>query len=86
MKFFIFLDYTVLREHTGLRQITGWGVSITRGAASAMMFAYSSMLLMMCQNTITILRDTVLQFYIPFDSAIEMHKYTAFWALFFTSK
>ncbi|XP_008543644.1 dual oxidase isoform X1 [Microplitis demolitor] len=76
--------YSTLREHKGLRQITGSGVSITRGAASAMMFTYSSMLLLMCQNTITILRDTVLQFYIPFDSAIEMHKYIAYWALIFT--
>ncbi|CAD6227223.1 GSCOCT00006031001.3-RA-CDS [Cotesia congregata] len=77
--------YSTLREHRGLRRITGYGVSITRGAASAMMFTYSSMLLTMCQNTITILRDTALQFYIPFDYAFEMHKYIACWALFFTA-
>lgn len=82
----LLLDYSTLREHRGLRRITGYGVSITRGAASAMMFTYSSMLLTMCQNTITILRDTALQYYIPFDSAFEMHKYIACWALFFTGK
>ncbi|XP_015123350.1 dual oxidase [Diachasma alloeum] len=76
--------YTFLREHNGLRQITSFGVSVTRGAASAMMFAFSSLLITMCHNIITILRDTVLQFYIPFDSAIEMHKYIACWALIFT--
>ncbi|XP_034943061.1 dual oxidase 2-like [Chelonus insularis] len=76
--------YSVLNEHRGLRQILGYGVAITRGSASAMMFCYSGMLLMMCQNIITILRDSVLQYYIPFDSALEMHKYMAFWGLTFT--
>ncbi|XP_050459016.1 dual oxidase 2-like isoform X1 [Cataglyphis hispanica] len=76
--------YSIQREHSGLRRILGYGLTITRGAASAMMFAYSTLLIMMCHNTITVLRTTVLQFYIPFDSAIEMHKYIACWALVFT--
>ncbi|XP_025152426.1 dual oxidase 2 [Harpegnathos saltator] len=76
--------YSIEREHSGLRRILGYGLTITRGAASAMMFTYSTLLFMMCHNTITILRTTVLQFYIPFDSAIEMHKYIACWALAFT--
>lgn len=69
-----------------MRRILGYGLTITRGAASAMMFTYSSLLVMMCHNTITVLRSTILQFYIPFDSAIEMHKYIACWALIFTGK
>ncbi|XP_024892800.1 dual oxidase 2-like [Temnothorax curvispinosus] len=77
--------YSVQREHSGLRRILGYGLTITRGAASAMMFTYSTLLIMMCHNTITILRTTTLQFYIPFDSAIEMHKYIACWALVFTA-
>ncbi|XP_012225863.2 dual oxidase 2-like isoform X2 [Linepithema humile] len=72
------------REHSGLRQILGCGLTITRGAASAMMFTYSTLLIMMCHNTITALRTTVLQFYIPFNSVIKMHKYIACWALIFT--
>ncbi|XP_036145613.1 dual oxidase 2 [Monomorium pharaonis] len=76
--------YSVQREHSGLRRILGYGLTITRGAASAMMFTYSTLLIMMCHNIITILRSTILQFYIPFDSAIEMHKYIACWALGFT--
>ncbi|XP_012261755.2 dual oxidase-like isoform X2 [Athalia rosae] len=76
--------YHVEREHSGLRRIAGAGVTITRGAASAMMFTYSTLLLTMCQNTITILRETLLQYYVPFDSSLDMHKYTACWALFFT--
>ncbi|XP_014476938.1 PREDICTED: dual oxidase 2-like isoform X2 [Dinoponera quadriceps] len=76
--------YYIEREHSGLRRILGYGLTVTRGAASAMMFTYSTLLLMMCHNTITFLRTTVLQFYIPFDSAIDMHKYIACWALAFT--
>lgn len=79
-------DFSVEREHSGLRQILGYGVTITRGSASAMMFTYSTLLITMCHNTITILRSTVLQFYIPIDSAIEMHTYIAYWALVFTGK
>nr|XP_008200778.1 PREDICTED: dual oxidase 1 [Tribolium castaneum] len=76
--------YTVEREHSGLRRIAGYGVTITRGAASAMMFTYSSLLVTMCRNTITYLRDTVANKYFPFDASVEMHKYIAYWAFFFT--
>lgn len=82
----ILTDYSIQREHSGLRRILGYGLTITRGAASAMMFTYSTLLITMCYNTITVLRTTVLQFYIPFDSAIDMHKYIAFWALAFTGE
>lgn len=77
--------YSVETEHSGLRRIAGYGVTITRGGASAMMFAYSSLLVTMCKNTFTFLRDTVLGFYFPFDTIVELHKYIAYWALFFTA-
>ncbi|KAG8225393.1 hypothetical protein J437_LFUL004593 [Ladona fulva] len=77
--------YNVEREHTGLRRIVGNGVAITRGAASAMMFTYSTLLLTMCRNTITLMRETFFNNHIPFDSFIYMHKYIAVWALFFTA-
>ncbi|XP_078488213.1 dual oxidase 2 isoform X1 [Ciona intestinalis] len=76
--------YSVEREFAGLRRIAGYGVSITRGAASAMMFTYTSLLVTMCRNTITALRETFLHLYIPFDSAINMHRIIAWLALFFT--
>lgn len=38
----------------------------------------------MCRNLITILRNTILQQYIPFDSFVDFHKYIASWALLFT--
>ncbi|XP_021358388.1 dual oxidase 2-like isoform X2 [Mizuhopecten yessoensis] len=84
----IFLErayyYSVEREHAGLRRIAGYGVTITRGAASAMMFTYSSLLVTMSRNVITFLRETFLHTYIPFDSAIAFHKLIAAYALFFT--
>ena len=76
--------YSVEREFAGLRRIAGYGVSMTRGAASAMMFAYCSLLVTMCRNTITLLRETFLARYIPFDSAVEFHKIVAWLALSFT--
>ncbi|XP_065176843.1 dual oxidase 1-like [Sycon ciliatum] len=76
--------YSVEREHVGLRRIAGYGVTVTRGAASAMMFTYSSILVTMCRNLLTKLRETPLNRYIPFDAAHSAHKVIACVALFFT--
>ncbi|KAL5006128.1 hypothetical protein ScPMuIL_017286 [Solemya velum] len=76
--------YSFEREHTGLRRIAGYGVTVTRGAASGMMFTYASLLVTMSRNTITFLRETFLHRFIPFDSAHSMHIYIAILALFFT--
>ncbi|XP_037076443.1 dual oxidase 1-like [Pollicipes pollicipes] len=73
--------YSVEREHAGLRRIAGYGVTVTRGAASAMMFTYSTLLVTMCRNTITFCRETFLHRFMPFDSAVFLHKYIAVWAL-----
>ena len=80
------LDYSVEREHAALRRIAGYGVTITRGAASGQMFTYSTLLLTMCRNLITFFRETFLNRFIPFDSAITFHKYVALWAAIFTGK
>ena len=76
--------YSIEREHAGLRRIAGYGVTITRGAASGMMFTYSVLLLTMARNFITYFRETVFNYYIPFDSYISFHKIVALTALFFT--
>ena len=76
--------YSVEREFAGLRRIAGYGVTITRGAASGMMFAYSILLITMARNFITYLRETIFNYYIPFDSYISFHKIVALTALFFT--
>ena len=76
--------YSVEREHAGLRRIAGYGVTITRGAASGMMFTYSVLLITMARNFITYLRETIFNYYIPFDSYISFHKIVALNGLFFT--
>ena len=76
--------YSVEREHAGLRRIAGYGVTITRGAASGMMFTYSILLLTMARNFITFFRETIFNNYVPFDSYISAHKVIALTALFFT--
>ena len=72
------------REFAGLRRIAGYGVTVTRGAASAMMFTYASILVTMCRNLITKLRETFLHRYFPFDEALFFHKLIALLALFFS--
>ena len=76
--------YSVEREFGGLRRIAGYGVTITRGAASGMMFTYSVLLITMARNLITFLRETIFNYYIPLDSYINAHKIIALTALFFT--
>ncbi|KAK3606293.1 hypothetical protein CHS0354_037969 [Potamilus streckersoni] len=76
--------YSFGLEHGGLRRIAGYGVTVTRGAASVMMWTYSTLLVTMCRNTITFLRETFLHRFIPFDSAYTMHKFIAIVALIFT--
>ena len=77
-------DYSVEREFAGLRRIAGYGVTVTRGAASCMMFTYSILLLTMARNFITFLRETPFNQYVPFDAAVSFHKIIALTALFFT--
>ncbi|XP_067686198.1 dual oxidase 2-like [Haliotis asinina] len=80
-----FYFYTVQREQSGLRKLMSYGISMTRGAAAAMSFTFSLLLLTMCRNTITFLRSTFLNFFIPFDSMVSFHKVVAWTALFFSA-
>ena len=82
--FYCTIDYSVERENAGLRRIAGYGVTVTRGAASCMMWAYSVLLLTMARNFITFLRETPFNQYVPFDAAVAFHKIIALTALFFT--
>uniref|UniRef100_UPI00398F1C9E dual oxidase 2-like isoform X2 n=1 Tax=Pristiophorus japonicus TaxID=55135 RepID=UPI00398F1C9E len=76
--------YALLREHSGVPQTTRVGLIIARGAAAAVSFMYSYILLTMCRNLITILRETFLNHYIPFDSAVDFHRWVAMAAAFFS--
>ena len=76
--------YSVESEQGGLRRIAGYGVTITRGAASGMMWTYSILLITMSRNFITYLRETSLGYYVPFDSYITFHKIVALTGMMFT--
>lgn len=80
----IIADYSIEREHGGLRQIAGYGVTVTRGAASAIMFCMGGLMVTMCRNFNTFLRDTRAHEWVPFDSSLNFHMYIGCWALFFT--
>lgn len=73
-----------MAEHTDLRHIMGVGISITRGSAAALSFCYSLLLLTMCRNTLTKLKELSIQQYIPLDSHVQFHKIVACTAGFFS--
>ncbi|CAI5438989.1 unnamed protein product [Caenorhabditis angaria] len=79
-----FWHYRYMTEHRDLRRVMGAGIAITRGAAGSLSFCMALVLLTVCRNLITILRETVISQFIPFDSAIGFHKIialtAAFWA------
>ncbi|CAG9535166.1 unnamed protein product [Cercopithifilaria johnstoni] len=79
-----FWHYRYETEHRDLRRVMGMGIAITRGAAASLSFCMGLILLTVCQNIITLLRETLIREYIPLDSAIAFHKLVAivagFWA------
>lgn len=79
-----FFNYSYLTEHTDLRHVMGFGIAITRGSAASLSFCYSLLLLTMCRNLMTKLRECSLHQYIPLDSHVKFHKIVAMTALFFT--
>ncbi|XP_013412172.1 dual oxidase 2-like isoform X1 [Lingula anatina] len=74
--------YAVLNEAKGLRRMAGYGISVTRGAASSMSFTFSVVLLTMCKNTMNLLRTTWVNNYVPFDAAFGFHKVSAYTSTF----
>ncbi|GCB63157.1 hypothetical protein scyTo_0004364, partial [Scyliorhinus torazame] len=76
--------YAELREHSGVPQTTRVGLIIARGSAAAVSFLYSYILLTMCRNLITVLRETFLNNFIPFDSAVDFHRWIAMAAACFS--
>ncbi|NWT05500.1 DUOX2 oxidase, partial [Mionectes macconnelli] len=76
--------YAFASPSTGIAQTTFVGIIISRGAAASISFLYSYILLTMCRNLITILRETFLNHYIPFDAAVDFHRWIAMAALIFS--
>ena len=68
-----FIFYGYLRENRGLRRIAGFGIAVTRGSASVIMFTLALLLLPMCRNTLAVARTTRLRFVVPFDRVVEFH-------------
>ncbi|XP_043536211.1 dual oxidase 2 isoform X1 [Chiloscyllium plagiosum] len=69
--------YAIGAETTGIPQTTYIGIIISRGSAASISFMYSYILLTMCRNLITFLRETFLNHYIPFDAAVDFHRWVA---------
>ncbi|XP_078541091.1 dual oxidase 2-like [Lissotriton helveticus] len=69
---------------TSVAQTTFVGIMISRGAGATISFMYSYILLTMCRNLITFLRETFLNRYIPFDAAVDFHRWIAMAAVVFS--
>ncbi|XP_010715457.1 dual oxidase 2 [Meleagris gallopavo] len=76
--------YAFASPSTGIAQTTFVGIIISRGSAACISFLYSYILLTMCRNLITVLRETFLNCYIPFDAAVDFHRWIALAALIFS--
>ncbi|NXG41576.1 DUOX2 oxidase, partial [Psilopogon haemacephalus] len=76
--------YAFMSPSTGISQTTLVGLIISRGSAACISFLYSYILLTMCRNLLTALRETFLNRYIPFDAAVDFHRWVAMAALIFS--
>lgn len=64
-------------EASGIPETTRVGIIVSRSTAAGVSFMYSYILLTMCRNLITFLRETFLNQYIPFDAAVDFHRLIA---------
>uniref|UniRef100_A0A8C6TTP1 NAD(P)H oxidase (H2O2-forming) n=1 Tax=Neogobius melanostomus TaxID=47308 RepID=A0A8C6TTP1_9GOBI len=76
-----FTDYGVRAQATGMPEVSAAGVIVARGSAAAISFLFPYMLLTVCRNLITMCRETFLNRYIPFDAAIDFHRFMAMTAV-----
>ncbi|XP_075883262.1 dual oxidase 1 [Nelusetta ayraudi] len=73
--------YRFQAEATGLPRMSLVGVAVSRGTAASISFLFPYMLLTVCRNLITLCRETFLNRYIPFDAAIDFHRFMAMTAV-----
>ena len=64
--------YSFMAEHLDLRHVMGVGIAITRGSAASLSFCYCLLLLTMCRNLITKMKEMSLHQYIPLDAHIQV--------------
>lgn len=73
--------YGLQSEASGVPETTAVGIVVSRGSAAAISFLFPYMLLTVCRNLITLFRETFLNRYIPFDAAIDFHRFMAMTAI-----
>ncbi|KAJ8417637.1 hypothetical protein AAFF_G00224800 [Aldrovandia affinis] len=76
--------YGLQAASTGIPETTAVGIIVSRGSAAAVSFLFPYMLLTVCRNLITLGRETILNHYIPFDAAIDLHRWMAMAAIILT--
>ncbi|XP_064192034.1 dual oxidase 1-like [Anguilla rostrata] len=73
--------YGAQADASGIPETTAVGIVVSRGSAAAVSFLFPYMLLTVCRNLITLARETFLNRYIPFDAAIDLHRWMAMSAI-----
>ncbi|XP_042543944.1 dual oxidase 1 [Dipodomys spectabilis] len=76
--------YAFAAHHKGITDTTRVGIIVSRGTAASISFMFSYILLTMCRNLLTFLRETFLNRYIPFDAAVDFHRLIASTAIVLT--
>nr|XP_025854155.1 dual oxidase 1 [Vulpes vulpes] len=76
--------YAFGAHHMGITDTTRVGIILSRGTAASISFMFSYILLTMCRNLITFLRETFLNRYVPFDAAVDFHRLIASTAIVLT--
>ncbi|KAJ8407723.1 hypothetical protein AAFF_G00267670 [Aldrovandia affinis] len=76
--------YGLQAQASGLPETTVVGLIVSRGSAAGISFLFPYMLLTVCRNLITLGRETFLNRYIPFDAAIDLHRWMAMAAIILT--
>ncbi|XP_055989837.1 dual oxidase 2 [Sorex fumeus] len=69
--------YAFASPPSGIAEVTFVGIILSRGTAASISFMFSYILLTMCRNLITFLRETFLNRYVPFDAAVDFHRWVA---------
>jgi len=72
-----------MKEHLGVRRVTGYSLAVSRGSAAGVMFTSVSLLVTMCRNTIMFLRETFVAQFIPIDDHVQFHKLIALYLMLF---
>ncbi|KAK1339018.1 hypothetical protein QTO34_019687 [Cnephaeus nilssonii] len=78
--------YAFASPPSGIAQTTFVGIILSRGTAASISFMFSYILLTMCRNLITFLRETFLNRYVPFDAAVDFHRLIASTAIVLTGR